>query len=972
MTHRLLALILFACSSAPTLALALTPPPQPRLMQSGAEQPIALHTLRISSEISGGMAETTVHMVFANKNARTLEGELQFPLLDGQQISALALDINGQLRPAVTVPKAKGRQIFEAIVRRGVDPALLEQTQGNNFKLRVYPFFPMASRTVEFKYTEALARAGDNWRYRLPLVYGERIEHFELRLTVNGATSAPIAAGALGALAFKRAGGRYQAGLTRTKFTPDGMLTLAIPAAVQAQTFVQQHAGETYFVTEIPVPSTRARRKLPKTVGLLWDSSGSGAARSHAAELHELGRYFAALGNAEVRLTRLRDRAEPSATYRIVNGDWSALRGALENTVYDGASALADWKAQSDVGEYLLVSDGLLNYGNARFPVLSAQQRLYALNASVAADTARLGALAERSGGRLVQVDPQHPGAAAEALLSEGVQLRQVSAHGAGDILVESLDPQHGLLRIAGKLLKPDARLTLSLVQDGATQQRVIELSGDKRPHPTAAQLWASYKLRTLEADFEANRAAILALGTRFGIPTRETSLIVLEMIEDYVRYDLAPPPEFMQEYERISKSHGAQLRLEREAKLERVVQGFAQKTAWWRKRYPEKPTELQRVNITATKISVRHLEVSSPVPMVVMSPGPIPAPPAEAAPGPASAAPAQPGPASRARTPQVASGMGLQAWVEDAPYIARMNAAPASGLYQVYLEERPAHLNSPTFYVDVADLMFKKGQRYLALRVLSNLAEMDLENRHVLRVLGHRLMQAGEPQLAIAVFAKVRDLAEEEPQSFRDLGLAHGAAGQHQQAIDALYETVLRPWDARFGPIELIALTEMNAIIASAPGKLDTGRIDRRLLVNTPLDLHAVLTWDADNSDMNLQVTDPDGEVSRHFSVTTQGGRMSPDIGGGYGPEEFALRRAKPGKYKVEASFAHSRQQVVSGAVNLQLKLTLGLGSVKAKETTHTLRLHAGNRGKVLVGEFEITARCAPQLGAVCIFVAR
>ena len=47
-----------------------------------------------------------------------------------------------------------------------------------------------------------------------------------------------------------------------------------------------------------------------------------------------------------------------------------------------------------------------------------------------------------------------------------------------------------------------------------------------------------------------------------------------------------------------------------------------------------------------------------------------------------------------------------------------------------------------------------------LGVRVLSNLAEMDLENRHVLRILGLRLMQAGQPQLAMPVFRKVLELA--------------------------------------------------------------------------------------------------------------------------------------------------------------------------------------------------------------------
>jgi hypothetical protein len=203
-----------------------------------------------------------------------------------------------------------------------------------------------------------------------------------------------------------------------------------------------------------------------------------------------------------------------------------------------------------------------------------------------------------------------------------------------------------------------------------------------------------------------------------------------------------------------------------------------------------------------------------------------------------------------------------------------------------------------------------------------------------------------------------VQRLAEEEPQSFRDLGLAHAAAGHYQLAIDQLNEVVMRPWDNRFAEIELIALAEMNAIIATAPAQpvaLDTSRIDARLLKNLPLDVRAVLTWDADNSDMDLWVTDPNGEKCYYsHRFTYQGGRMSRDFTGGYGPEEFSLREAKPGKYKIEANFYGSSQQTVAGATTLQVKLSSGFGTEAAKEQMITLRLK-GRGNTVFVGEFEV-----------------
>jgi len=951
MFPRLFAVILLAVTATTTLAQSSPPLPRPLIASSEAEKPIRMQSLRISGDISGGMAETTVRMVFFNPNARLLEGELQFPLLAGQQVTAFALDIDGKLRPAVPVEKAKGRQIFEAIERRNVDPGLLEKTQGNNFKLRIYPIPPMGTRTVELKYAEALGRDGGRWSYRLPLAYGDRLQDFDLALKVHGSSAAPKVSGALGAVAFGKQGEEYHARVTKSRFAPIGTLNILFPASAQPQTYIQERDGDTYFVAEIPVSNARTPRKLPKTIGLLWDSSGSGAARGRDAELAVLERYFKAVGNAEVRLTRLRDRAEAVEIFRIVEGKWDGLRKALEGTVYDGASALAAWQPQADINEYLLVSDGLLNYGANRFPVLGHGQRLYALSAALTADTDRLAALAERSGGRLVQVQAEKVAAAADALLGEGAHVRDIRASGASDVLVDSSDPQQGLLRVAGKLAQPAAELNLTVVQQGKAQEMKIAVSANAPSHPLAAQMWAGYRLHTLEADFEANRGAIRRLGTQFAMPTRETSLIVLERLEDYVRYDVTPPADYLALYEQMRAARGAHLADKRQKHLERVVREFEEKVTWWEKTYPkDAPPKAQNQAGQQPRPTAMAMTMAPPP-----APAALMAMPSRQ--NPAASQREKSSPARDSTSAPAEIGIALKKWTSDAPYIARMTAAGTDNIYQVYLDEKPSYANSSAFFLDAADMLIDKGQRDLALRVLSNLAELDLENRHVLRILGYRLLQAGAPELAIPVFEKVQYLAEEEPQSFRDLGLAYAAAKQYQQAVDQLNEVVLRPWDNRFAEIELIALAEMNAIIATAPAQpaLDTSRVDARLLKNMPLDLRVVLTWDADNSDMDLWVTDPNGEKCYYgHRFTYQGGRMSRDFTGGYGPEEFSLREAKPGKYKIEANYFGSRQQVVTGATTLQVKLGSGFGTSRASGQMVTLRLK-GNGQTVFVGEFEV-----------------
>src|SRR5688572_13776163 len=197
MLRRLLYLLACFCVAFVTEAQAsrIAPPQLMVPLQSG-EQPVQLRKLRVDAEISGGMAQTTVEMEFYNPNRRVLEGELQFPLLPGQEVIGFALDINGKLRDAVPIEKARGQEVFEEIVRRGVDPGLLSATQGNNYKLRVYPLFAQRSRFVRIRYVEALPLQGRVQSYRLPLEYPATIGEYFLRVAVSDSVAAPRAVGA--------------------------------------------------------------------------------------------------------------------------------------------------------------------------------------------------------------------------------------------------------------------------------------------------------------------------------------------------------------------------------------------------------------------------------------------------------------------------------------------------------------------------------------------------------------------------------------------------------------------------------------------------------------------------------------------------------------------------------------------------------------------------------------------------------
>lgn len=964
----------------------------PRLRVSEAEKPVRLVSLAVRTEIRSAIAESSLEMEFYNPNNRILEGELEFPLLPGQEISGLALDIDGTLHRGVPVSKTRGQEVFDEVVRQQVDPALLESTRGNAYRLRVYPLPAKGKRRVVVRIMQPLHAENGVLRYRLPLSYADSLDTISVEaLVVSPGGNVKAEAGNLG-LQLLQTGKLFSGKAERRNLTPEGWLDISLPAMeslAEAVTAVRWK-DKLYFSTAAHIPLPEKKRTLPDRVTVLWDASGSGLQRDHAREFALLDRYFQAFGAGEARLIVLRDKVEAPQNFPVRNGDWGELKTALQALVYDGATNLADWTPSSDCREYLLFSDGVSNYrsgsGNGAFPRMEPDQRLFAVNAAPAADYTALRGLAVR--GAISDLAHESFEQAIAKLLQEGTQVCVLSAllAGAGEAALApdsgyltTAKGHNGFIRLAGwvkrgsdaksvtvRVIHPDASSTDMVVSLPAWENLTESVDGEA---PLEARLWGRYGIAGLETDRMVNKKAIARLGNEFGIVSRETSLIVLETAEEYARYGVHPPASLQAKVEALGR-HRRDLGGERRLSDDDLFALWNKKVTWWNTSFPQK-SEAKKAKGEPAPEELRHFSPAAPMteadnPFLTPSPRP--------APNPLQSAKRAQGPPLPAGVPQMESrefrmerpksvepsrersvGIQLRPWVSDAPYIARMRAAKDAELYAVYLDERPAYMNSSAFFLDVADRFFERGMKELGLRVLSNLAEMQLENRQVLRMLAYRLMQAGETALALPVLENVRELAPYEPQSLRDIATAHAALGNVQEAVDLLYETARRVWSDRFGEINTIALTEMNALIATSGTKVKTDAIDPRLVNNLSSDIRVVLSWDMDNTDMDLWVRSPDGEAASYKNrLTRLGGRMSRDCTQGYGPEEFMLKKAAPGVYRVEVDYYGHSRQTIAGEVTMLVTVFSKFGAPMQKAEHTTLRLKNA-KDRVLIAQFTV-----------------
>ncbi len=117
------------------------------------------------------------------------------------------------------------------------------------------------------------------------------------------------------------------------------------------------------------------------------------------------------MGSGTVTLVLYRDKSEAPQAFPITQGDWSPLRKALEAVAHDGATHPGSLRPVPDAREYLLFSHGLGNFGAQPFPDLKAP--VFAASAASQADFDALRHVAEKSGGRAVDLVRQEPSEAA-------------------------------------------------------------------------------------------------------------------------------------------------------------------------------------------------------------------------------------------------------------------------------------------------------------------------------------------------------------------------------------------------------------------------------------------------------------------------------------------------------------------------------------------------------------------------------
>ena len=247
--------------------------------------PLEIRSVKATATIKDKVAQTKIEQEFYNPNPRRLEGTFVLPLPKGAHMEKFRMEVNGKMTEAELLTADKARGIYEEIVRKAKDPALLEYVGRDLIKVRIFPIEPNSTKKIEVSYTQILESDAGLVEYSLPLNTAKYcstpVKNFSLKLDLQSATPLKTIYSPTHSVEVIRHGDKSATlGLEEKELSSDKDLELFYSAEkgeVGMNLLTYRTAGEDGYFMLFASPGfeTGKSKVIPKDVVFVLDTSGS-------------------------------------------------------------------------------------------------------------------------------------------------------------------------------------------------------------------------------------------------------------------------------------------------------------------------------------------------------------------------------------------------------------------------------------------------------------------------------------------------------------------------------------------------------------------------------------------------------------------------------------------------------------------------------------------------------------------------
>ena len=151
--------------------------------------PLAMLNHKVEIAIEDQAAVTRIEQTFRNHTDRPLEATYIFPVPKGASVRKFSMWVGDKEVPGELVEADKARAIYTSIVRRTLDPGLLEYMGSNLIKLRVFPVPAKGDQKISISYTSIAANDNGVVEFVYPLKSDAKaaatLKEFSLKLKLK-------------------------------------------------------------------------------------------------------------------------------------------------------------------------------------------------------------------------------------------------------------------------------------------------------------------------------------------------------------------------------------------------------------------------------------------------------------------------------------------------------------------------------------------------------------------------------------------------------------------------------------------------------------------------------------------------------------------------------------------------------------------------------------------------------------------
>ena len=541
------------------------------------DRPLRVASHAVKVRIAGAMARTEIEETFSNDTNDDLEGIYRFPVPAGALVDRLALDVDGKMQEGAFVEKTRAEKILKGAIANATpipqahddivwvpgpwrDPALLEWQQGGRFQLRIFPIPKHGSRRVVIGYTQTVDASLGVRRYVYPLPSaGEvRMDDFSVDAQVLGAD------GEVHARGYDLAQNGDKLTFHEAAFKPSGDLRIeyTLPNRRSELSTWTFDAGDAKYVAMAVRPRVTANvESKPRD----WIIAVDDGRTMFGERFQRASRVAVALAQTLDRRDRVSVLACDVACKRNSAGFLpagataaKAIADFLTPIVPDGASDLASAvRSAGETGEagrelrVVVVSDGVASAGYRRAASLEDEARdatpkdaaVFAVPVGADADATSLASIARGGGGVVVSYAPGEraedvavtlAGAGAGALLRDAkIELPQGFESVAPAVLptMRALGETYVVAKMTNASAKGDVILRGTAGGEAFEARYPIDVTATSDAgNAFVPRLFASLRIADLERNADdASRTEAVALSQKLAVPSRFTSLLVLE-----------------------------------------------------------------------------------------------------------------------------------------------------------------------------------------------------------------------------------------------------------------------------------------------------------------------------------------------------------------------------------------------------------------------------------------------------------